>query len=129
MRTVVSTEPLQMDPSAASSHAAVRTDQEEPKAGKKKEDVKCDEGGECVLPESLVRVLTDPDVLLVGVGVGGDVCRLEKEYEQLRACGGVQGVVDLSELAKRKVSVCFELLNCSLFCGEVCQNTGNPLTP
>lgn len=55
-----------------------------------------------VLPESLVRVLSDPGVLLAGVGIGGDVCRLEREYEQLRRCG-VQGVVDLSEIAKRKV--------------------------
>lgn len=54
------------------------------------------------LPDSVVRVLSDPDILLVGVGIGGDVCRLEKEYEQLRACG-VKGVRDLSEMAKRKV--------------------------
>eukprot|EP00903_Cladosiphon_okamuranus_P013350 g12442.t2 len=54
------------------------------------------------LPESLVRVLSDPGILLAGVGVGGDVNRLEKEYEQLRA-SGVGGVVDLSEVAKRKV--------------------------
>ncbi|CAN0472781.1 unnamed protein product, partial [Scytosiphon promiscuus] len=54
------------------------------------------------LPDSLVRVLTNPGILLAGVGVGGDVSRLEREYEQLRV-GGVNGVVDLSELAKRKV--------------------------
>ncbi|CAM9408778.1 unnamed protein product, partial [Pylaiella littoralis] len=54
------------------------------------------------LPDSLVRVLLNPDILLVGVGVGGDVSRLEREYEQLRA-SGVRGVVDLSEVAKRKV--------------------------
>lgn len=56
------------------------------------------------LPASLVRVLSDPGVLLAGVGIGGDVCRLEKEYEQLRACG-VKGIVDLSEVAKRKVRI------------------------
>lgn len=56
------------------------------------------------LPDSLVRVLLNPDILLVGVGVGGDVSRLEREYEQLRA-SGVRGVVDLSEVAKRKVRV------------------------
>lgn len=54
------------------------------------------------LPESLVRVLSDPGVLLAGVGVNGDVCRLEKEYQQLRTCG-VNGVVDLSQMANMKV--------------------------
>lgn len=54
------------------------------------------------LPDSLVRVLSNPAILLAGVGVGGDVSRLEREYEQLRA-SGVRGVVDLSEVAKRKV--------------------------
>lgn len=58
---------------------------------------------EFVLPESLVRVLCDPDILLAGVGIGGDVARLEREYKQLRECGGIKGMVDLSELAKRKV--------------------------
>lgn len=56
------------------------------------------------LPESLVRVLSDPGVLLAGVGVSGDVCRLEKEYGQLRALG-VNGVVDLSQMANMKVKV------------------------
>eukprot|EP00904_Undaria_pinnatifida_P014113 jgi/Undpi1/9832/HiC_scaffold_27.g12286.m1 len=53
------------------------------------------------LPESLVRVLSDPRILLAGIGVNGDVYRLEKEYEQLRACG-VNGVVDLSLMANMK---------------------------
>ncbi|CAN0396973.1 unnamed protein product [Ectocarpus sp. 12 AP-2014] len=56
------------------------------------------------LPDSLVRVLSNPAILLAGVGVGGDVNRLEREYDQLRAGGGVGGVVDLSEVAKRKVA-------------------------
>lgn len=56
------------------------------------------------LPESLARLLSDPGILLAGVGVGGDVNRLEGEYEQLRA-SGIGGVVDLSEVAKRKVRV------------------------
>ncbi|CAM9529753.1 unnamed protein product [Ectocarpus sp. 6 AP-2014] len=56
------------------------------------------------LPDSLVRVLSNPAILLAGVGVGGDVNRLEREYDQLRVCGGVGGVVDLSEVAKRKVA-------------------------
>ncbi|CAM9208966.1 unnamed protein product [Ectocarpus sp. 4 AP-2014] len=56
------------------------------------------------LPDSLVRVLSNPSILLAGVGVGGDVNRLEREYDQLRAGGGVGGVVDLSEVAKRKVA-------------------------
>lgn len=56
-----------------------------------------------LLPDSLVRILSDPGVLLVGVGIGGDVSRLEKEYPQLRQ-RGVEGVVCLSEMAKRKVS-------------------------
>lgn len=55
-----------------------------------------------LLPDSLVRILSDPGVLLVGVGIGGDVSRLEKEYPQLRQ-RGVGGVVCLSEIAKRKV--------------------------
>ena len=54
------------------------------------------------LPESVVRVLSDPGVLLAGVGVNGDVCRLERDYEQLRTCG-VNGVVDLSQMANMKV--------------------------
>lgn len=62
-------------------------------------------GAKALLPECLVRVLCDPEVLLLGVGVRGDVCRLEKEYEQLQACG-IKGVIDLSELAKRKVKWC-----------------------
>ncbi|CAN0168158.1 unnamed protein product, partial [Ectocarpus sp. 13 AM-2016] len=58
------------------------------------------------LPDSLVRVLSNPTILLAGVGVGGDVNRLEREYDQLRAGGGVRGVMDLSEIAKRKVRGC-----------------------
>ena len=54
------------------------------------------------LPESLVRVLSDPGILLAGVGVNGDVCRLEREFEQLRA-SGVNGIVDLSQMANMKV--------------------------
>lgn len=60
--------------------------------------------GAYVLPNSLIRVLSDPGVLLVGVGIGGDVGRLEREYEQLRG-RVVKGSVDLSEMAKRKVRV------------------------
>lgn len=58
-----------------------------------------------VLPDSLVRVLSDPGIVLAGVSIGGDVSRLEREYAQLRECGGVNGIVELSELAKRKVRV------------------------
>lgn len=65
------------------------------------------------LPESLVRVLSDPRILLAGIGVNGDVCRLEKEYEQLRACG-VNGVVDLSLMANMKVRIA------QFFCVSLC---------
>lgn len=58
-----------------------------------------------LLPDSLIRILSDPGVLLVGVGIGGDVSRLEMEYPQLRQ-RGVKGVVCLSEMAKRKVTIC-----------------------
>lgn len=61
-----------------------------------------DNDDDFVLPESLVRVLCDPGILLAGVGIGGDVSRLEREYKQLRERGGMNGLVDLSELAKRK---------------------------
>lgn len=54
------------------------------------------------MPDALVRVLSDPAILLAGVGIGGDVRRLEREYKQLQH-SGVKGIVDLSELAKRKL--------------------------
>ncbi|CAM9386361.1 unnamed protein product [Discosporangium mesarthrocarpum] len=54
-----------------------------------------------VLPESLVQVLTDSQILLPGVGVWGDVARLESEYVQLRE-NRVRGVIDLSEMARQR---------------------------
>lgn len=58
--------------------------------------------GSLVLPDSLVRVLASPDIVKAGAGIRGDVSKLQKEFQQLRE-QGLHGVVELSELAKRKV--------------------------
>lgn len=59
--------------------------------------------GPSSIPDSLVRVLSDPEILLVGVGISGDACRLEREYTELRQ-RRIKGTVDLCELAKTKLS-------------------------